>query len=144
MDLRRTAAIAVGAATGAGIRWALTRALGPGGVDAALLTVNLAGVTLLGLLTGARPGAVDARTEALLGAGFCGALTTWSSLALHTATEFRAGSWVEPSVWLTANLVGGVALAVAARRVSPPVLEPDPGGQPMRPPHALQLADGER
>jgi CrcB protein len=118
MDLRRSAAIAIGAAAGAGIRWALTRALGPGGVDAALLVVNLTGVTLLGLLTGARPGAVDARTEALLGAGFCGALTTWSSLALHTATEFRAGSWIEPSAWLTANLVGGVALAVGARRVS--------------------------
>jgi CrcB protein len=117
MDLRRTAAIAVGAAAGAGIRWALTRALGPGGVDAALLTVNLLGATLLGLLTGARPGAVDARTEALLGAGFCGALTTWSALALHTATELRSGSWIEPSVWLTANLVGGVVLAVAARGV---------------------------
>lgn len=118
MDLRRTAAIAVGAAVGAGSRWALTRALGPGGVDVALLTVNLVGATLLGLLAGARPGAVYARTEALLGAGFCGALTTWSSLALHTATEFRAGSWIGPSVWLTANLVGGVALAAAARRIS--------------------------
>lgn len=115
MDLRRTAAIAIGAAAGAGIRWALTRALGPGGVDAALMTVNLTGAALLGLLTGARPGAVNARTEALLGAGFCGALTTWSSLALHTATEYRAGSWLGASVWLVANLIGGIALAVTAR-----------------------------
>lgn len=115
MDLRRSVAIVVGAAAGAGIRWALTTALGPSGVDAALLTVNLTGAALLGLLTGARPGALDARTEALLGAGFCGALTTWSSLALRTATEYRAGYWLGSSVWLVANLIGGVAMAVTAR-----------------------------
>lgn len=116
MNLRRNASVAIGAVAGAGIRWALSRALGPSGVDTAILAVNLTGATLLGLLTGVRPGAMSARTEALLGAGFCGALTTWSSLALHTATEYRAGSWIEPSLWLTANLVGGVALAITARR----------------------------
>lgn len=118
MEARRAAAIAIGAMAGAGIRWALTQALGPGGVDPALLAVNLTGSLLLGILSGARPATVSARTEALLGAGFCGALTTWSSLALHTATQYRAGSWLAPSVWLLANLAGGVALALLARRAT--------------------------
>ncbi|MCZ7628123.1 MAG: hypothetical protein M5U19_03095 [Microthrixaceae bacterium] len=72
MDLRRSAAIAIGATAGAGIRWALTRALGPGAVDVSLLTVNLVGAMLLGALTGARPGSVSARTQGLIGAGLCG------------------------------------------------------------------------
>lgn len=117
MDLRRSAAIAIGATAGAGIRWALTRALGPGAVDVSLLTVNLVGAMLLGALTGARPGSVSARTQGLIGAGLCGGLTTWSALAVHTATEYRAGSWLAPSAWLVANLLGGTAVAVAGRMI---------------------------
>lgn len=117
MDPRRTTAIAIGAAAGAGIRWSLTRALGPDGEDVALLVVNLTGAALLGLLAGARPGAVSARTEALLGAGLCGALTTWSSLALRTAGRYRSEDWLVPSLWLLANLLFGVGIAILARRL---------------------------
>ncbi len=117
MDVRRAAAIAGGAAVGAGVRWALTRALGPDGIDVALLTVNLAGALALAALSAARPGTITGRTEALLGAGFCGALTTWSSLALRTASQYRAGSWATPSAWLALNVIAAAILVVIVRQI---------------------------
>jgi CrcB protein len=47
-----------------------------------ILAVNVAGSFLLGLLVGSSP-----TTLVVLGTGFCGALTTWSTFAHDVATE---------------------------------------------------------
>ncbi|MFV0316957.1 MAG: fluoride efflux transporter FluC [Microthrixaceae bacterium] len=127
---RRTAsAIVLGAIVGAALRWAVSRWAGPGGIDPALLAVNTAGAALLGYVAtattvGPRSGTTrpwPARVEelpALLGAGLCGALTTWSSLALRTAEQFRAGPLLSPSLWLSSNVVLGLAAAFGGRAVA--------------------------
>ncbi len=67
--------IALGALVGAPLRFAVSRAL-PG--DRGTLAVNVAGSFVLGTLAG-----VGAHAYALLGTGFCGALTTFSTFALE-------------------------------------------------------------
>ena len=74
--------VAVGGAAGAAVRWLVSRAV-PG--RRATLLVNLAGSLLLGLLAGAAPA-----PYALLGIGFCGALTTFSTCALEV---LEGGGW---------------------------------------------------
>lgn len=107
--------MAIGAMLGAALRWSTAQVLGPDGYDPALLIVNIAGTAALGALTGLRPGMLTTRTEALLGAGVCGALTTWSALALRTAQQYHDGRWAVATIWLAANLVIGFAVAAAAR-----------------------------
>lgn len=118
MNTRTAAAISVGAILGAGLRWLVTLWSGPGGVDAALLTVNVVGAAVLGYLSQYRLRPISEELGALVGVGVCGALTTWSSLALHTASEYRAGTAVAPTLWLGCNLVLGIGVAAAARSIS--------------------------
>jgi CrcB protein len=75
--------VAVGAAVGAPARYAvnhLMRARWGATPMAGTLVVNVLGSFALGLLVGA---AVSGSWLALLGTGFCGALTTFSTLALE-------------------------------------------------------------
>ena len=74
--------VAVGGAAGAALRWSVAQALV--GRRATLL-VNLAGSLLLGLLAEAAPA-----PYALLGVGFCGALTTFSTYAVEV---LDGGGW---------------------------------------------------
>lgn len=73
--------VALGAAVGAPLRYAMAHVLDdvlPRGT----LAVNVLGSTLLGLLTATGPGE---HLLALVGVGFCGGFTTWSSLAVQAA-----------------------------------------------------------
>lgn len=74
--------VALGAAIGAPLRFAVTQLLRDRGATTHLgtLVVNVVGSFVLGLLVGA---AVDGNALALVGTGFCGALTTMSTLALE-------------------------------------------------------------
>jgi fluoride exporter len=77
--------VALGAAVGAPLRYLTGRALDarfPWGT----LTVNLLGSALLGALVGA---AVDGHALALLGTGFCGGLTTYSTFAVQSVQGGR-------------------------------------------------------
>jgi fluoride exporter len=72
--------VALGAAVGAPLRYLAGHLLDerfPTGT----LVVNLAGSFLLGLFTGL---GLSGSATALLGTGFCGALTTFSSFAVQT------------------------------------------------------------
>ena len=87
--------VVLGAAVGAPARLLVSRALpGPRGT----LAVNGAGSLLLGLVAGAAPA-----SYALVGVGFCGALTTFSTFALET---------VEGAGWR--YVAGSTALCLAA------------------------------
>ena len=71
--------VALGAAVGAPIRFVVGRFL-DGRLPWGTLAVNLGGSLLLGALFGA---GVPAQAMALLGTGFCGGLTTYSSFAVQ-------------------------------------------------------------
>ena len=74
--------VALGAAVGAPVRYAVTLGLRARGATthAGTLIVNVAGSLVLGMLGG---GGVRGGALALVGIGFCGALTTMSTLALE-------------------------------------------------------------
>jgi CrcB protein len=113
MDPPRLAAVAVGAVVGAGTRWAAFLVAGPRGADTALLAVNVAGSLLLGAVLAAPAGSATGsrRSRDVLAVGFCGALTTWSGLALQLAAATRDGDWAGAAAWLTAHLVLGIGAA---------------------------------
>ena len=106
--------VGVGAVPGALLRWQL--ALG----DQNLL-VNVLGAALLGLLAGL-PAAP--RRQLLLGVGFCGSFTTFSSWMLAAMKHLSSGDWAAALglIGLTLGLgVGAAALGFSlGRRLKPP------------------------
>lgn len=73
--------------------------------------VNVAGSALLGLLAGlgsALPGWVGT----LVGVGFCGALTTYSTFALEAVELGRSRARATAARYVAVTLVAGIAAAV--------------------------------
>ena len=111
---RRIALVAAGGALGSTTRWAVGEAIVPThGVPWALLVVNLVGSAVLALAL-AESGRVRRRAGLLVdfvGTGFCGGLTTFSSLAVATAKLTRDG---RPGVglgFLAGSVIAGIVLA---------------------------------
>jgi len=118
-----------GGAVGTLARYLLALALPPiGGLPIATLLVNVVGAFLLGALLGglARRGDESRRGRTLrllIGTGFMGGFTTYSSLAVETTQLFGGGSgWLGAGyaigtlvVGLGASL-GGIALGGAITR----------------------------
>jgi fluoride exporter len=74
-------------------------------------TVNVAGSFVVGVLGGlAASRGVSPEVLALVGTGFCGALTTFSTFGYETVVLARRGA----GFWAAANVVGGVAAGLAA------------------------------
>lgn len=82
-----------------------------GRLPLATLLINLAGAFALGLVTGIFAQPVQQSTRLLLGTGFLGGFTTFSTLSYESLTLFRRGetrvAWLNVGV----SLVGGLALA---------------------------------
>jgi CrcB protein len=100
--------VAVGAAVGAPLRYLVDRlvqarheSLFPWGT----LTVNAIGSALLGFLAGLP---ADRTVLAALGAGFCGALTTYSTFSYETLRLARDGARFSAAVNIVASLVVGL------------------------------------
>ena len=85
LELLELSLVGVGAVPGALLRWQLALHLG----DQNLL-VNVLGAALLGFLAGLP---VAPRRQLLLGIGFCGSLTTFSSWMLAAMKHLSAGGW---------------------------------------------------
>lgn len=77
--------VALGAAVGAPLRY-LSGDLLDGRLHWGTLVVNVVGSAMLGALVGA---AVEGHWLALLGTGFCGGLTTYSSFAVQSVQGGR-------------------------------------------------------
>jgi fluoride exporter len=106
--------VAVGAAAGAPCRWLLDQAVQgrrAGVLPVGTLVVNVLGSLLLGALLAATLGS-DGREQlvALLGTGFAGAFTTFSSFAYETVVLLEDGS----SAIALANVALGVVAGTAA------------------------------
>lgn len=111
--MRRASLIALGGAVGALSRYAVGLAVS--GVALGILVVNLTGAFALGLLAGAlaRRPLPQHILAPLLGVGFLGAFTTFSSfVALLAQMSFAAGL-----AYGAAMVVGGLAAAETGRRL---------------------------
>jgi fluoride exporter len=104
-------AVAAGGAAGAVVRHLL--AVGPWGALRGILAANTAGAAALG--------AIVARVDdplllLLLGTGVCGALTTWSTLAVQTTDLARRGAW-RAAAYLGLTVALGLTAALVTLRL---------------------------
>ena len=107
--------VLVGGAVGALTRYLTDRAL-QSSPEVALpwgtLTVNVVGSLVLGALAGwgtQLPGWVGP----LVGAGFCGALTTYSTFGIESVRMARSGARAYLAVYVAATIAGGLGGAAA-------------------------------
>ena len=98
--------VALGAAVGAPLRYWLAQRLDSEGVPLGIWLANVIGSTALGLLVGL---GVDGRPLALLGVGFCGAFTTYSTFAVQTVGLGTRRGTAYAAATVVAS-VGGCAL----------------------------------
>ena len=116
LELQELLLVALGAVPGALLRWQLAVQL----QDHNLL-VNTLGAAILGLLAGL-PAAP--RRQLLVGVGFCGSVTTFSSWMLTAMKHLGAGDWAAALglIGLTLGLgLGAAALGFGfGRRIRPP------------------------
>jgi CrcB protein len=106
--------IALGAAVGAPARYLTDRAVQrrhasrfPWGT----LTVNVVGSFVLGLVTAWSVHDLDRPVVALVGTGFCGALTTYSTFSYETLRLAERGDRLEAVANLAATVAGGLVAA---------------------------------
>lgn len=125
--------IAAGGAAGAGLRWAVATRFGGGdGFPAATFAVNAVGCLALGALLalGGRRRVGRALGDAL-GVGFCGGLTTFSTLAVEVVDLADRGRTALALAYAAASLGAGLLAFVAggelARHAPEPAPRPGPG-----------------
>jgi len=104
LEVQELLLVGAGAVPGALLRWQLALNLG----DQNLL-VNVLGAALLGFLAGL-PAAP--RRQLLLGIGFCGSITTFSSWMLAAMQQLSSGRWAAALGLIGLTL--GLGLGVAA------------------------------
>jgi CrcB protein len=79
---------------------------------AGTLTVNLVGSAVLGVVSGLRD--VPAPIVALVGTGFCGTLTTFSTFGYDVVRLVEERAVLRVSGYLAATLLLGIGVAAAA------------------------------
>ena len=110
-ELRELLLVALGAIPGALLRWQSTVQLGPrlGGSAGADLLVNVLGSLVLGFLAG--PVHMRTGLVLLLGIGFCGSLTTFSSWILDVVKLLEGGQPLAATLLVLLSLVMGLVAA---------------------------------
>ncbi|MEV4490763.1 fluoride efflux transporter CrcB [Micromonospora coxensis] len=110
--------VALGAALGAPLRYLVDRAVQarhgatfPRGT----LTVNVVGSLLLGVLVAIPAGPA---VTALLGTGFCGAFTTWSTFGYETVRLARTGERRRALANVLLGVAGGLGAAALGYAVT--------------------------
>jgi len=125
-ELRELLLVAIGAVPGALLRWQSGVQLGPhlGGSAGADLLVNLVGSFLLGFLAGPIPRRTG--LVLLLGIGFCGCLTTFSSWMLDVVKLIQAGRPLWGLLLIVVSLVLGLLSAAGGLGLSRLVFRREP------------------
>ena len=116
MRLSPAILVALGGARGAATRWAIVTR-GPGlweNLPLTVLFINMAGCALLGLLLGR---GITEQPRLLLGVGFCGGLTTFSTFAVDTAGLFQERLFDEAWSLLAFSIIGGLVAFLLGRKI---------------------------
>jgi CrcB protein len=114
-------AVAAGGLVGAPARYLLdqlvTRRAGPA-LPWGTLVINVSGSLLLGFLTGLTlAGHLPPAGKALLGTGFCGAYTTYSTFAFETVRLLENGRLLSAAANVLVSVLAGLAAAAAGLAV---------------------------
>ena len=110
-DLHELVLVALGAVPGAVMRWQIAAHLHDNDV-----IVNVLGAFILGWLVGLP---IRPKRQLLIGIGFCGSLTTFSSWMVHCVSFIAQGDWLAALglIGLTLGLgLGAAALGVFVGR----------------------------
>lgn len=82
-------------------------------------TVNVAGSSILGLLTGAAAaGAASAHVQLLIGTGLCGALSTYSTFSYETLRLTEEGAGLLAVANVGGSIMAGLGAAFAGTAVA--------------------------
>ncbi|WP_231640743.1 fluoride efflux transporter CrcB [Nocardiopsis sp. NRRL B-16309] len=115
MSAAIAAAVAAGSALGAVGRYLIDRfvqSLGPTVLPWGTFTVNTGGSLVLGLVVAAAAsGALPGAATAALGTGFCGALTTFSTLSYETLRLAESGARGYAALNVVLTVMAGLAAA---------------------------------
>ena len=90
------------------------------GVPWGTLAVNVAGSLVLGLVTGAVLSGAPEELREVVGTGFCGGLTTFSTASLETVRLVQAGRTGVAVLTCGAHLVLGLIAAAAGLALTAP------------------------
>jgi CrcB protein len=114
--------VVLGAMVGAPARYLTDRAVQARhgtGFPWGTFTVNVAGSAVLGLVTGAvTTGVGDAHLQLLVGTGFCGALTTYSTFSYETLRLAETGARVHAVANVVGSITAGLGAALVASAVA--------------------------
>lgn len=80
------------------------------------LLINVTGCFILGLvatLAAERATIVTPELRLLIGVGFCGAYTTFSTFGFETVALLRNGAFAEASIYVLASVLAGLAATFA-------------------------------
>jgi CrcB protein len=102
--------VAAGGAVGAAARY--FAAMQFGGSALTTFVVNISGAFLIGVLVGS-PLGIDLRSRLLIGTGFLGGYTTFSTLELEAMETWRETGWWNAALNLVGSVVAGFAAVVA-------------------------------
>lgn len=108
--------VAIGSAVGGVIRYllggAIQRALAAS-FPVGTLVINVTGSALLGFIVryALETPAVTPEIRALLGVGFCGGYTTFSTFSYETLTLLEDGDWRRAGLYVGVSLLGSVLAA---------------------------------
>lgn len=121
------AVVFIGGMTGSLLRWGLTEAtpFQLGHWPWATFIANVVGCFVLGYVV-AHPalGRYNSRRSALIGTGFCGGLTTFSTFQLELYRMLDAGELLLGVAYLTASVIAGyIAVSIGHRHVGDLELE---------------------
>lgn len=113
--------LGIGGWLGAWARYGLQMAVPQqvGGFPAAVLTINLMGCLFLGwfFTVALRSSRITPRVRLMIGTGFTGAFTTFSTFAVDMLQLFMLGQIIEALLYVVSSLVGGILLAWAGIRL---------------------------
>ena len=108
--------IAIGGAGGALVRWGVAEAWGAHVFPWPTFLVNVIGCALLAAFTA---DGVPKHLRRLLAVGFCGGLTTFSTLSVDVVRLQDSGDTGVAALYLTASVVAGLAVFVLVRSLRP-------------------------
>lgn len=115
-------AVMIGGALGSGSRYLVGHVIPstPETFPWPTFTVNLVGAFLLGVLSGiALRSQILSRTMLLLlGTGFCGGFTTFSTFSGETLQLFESGHHVLAGTYIAGSVVGAIAMAAMGHYVA--------------------------
>jgi CrcB protein len=121
---RVLAAVAVGGAVGALLRFALTTWVPDGdGIPWTTFAINLTGSAALAALAGLRGVRTSPALAAGLGPGLLGGFTTMSAASEQTRALFDSGDAALATTYLLGSVLACVAGVLLVRRIAPTVDE---------------------